>query len=237
MTADYSCAICLDSATDPVVTKCGHLYCWPCLDQWLARQPECPTCKGSINAEKAGDIIPLYGKGKQTADGKTRPQAANSTEQDSTESNSAAAASSAAHAETGAQRHAFDTRHERPRAQRQAPPPNERRGQPRFGRNSWGLCLIGAPTVLSDISYLPVIVLICVAAFYIYKYWKQRATNNNVQGQQGANPNHPPADGMGAQHNAGQNQNAQIVNFVPAMGVLCIAIIYIFLSMIAVDEE
>lgn len=33
----FVCAICLDTVSDePVVTKCGHLYCWPCLYQWLA---------------------------------------------------------------------------------------------------------------------------------------------------------------------------------------------------------
>jgi zinc-RING finger domain len=31
----FSCNICLDSVVEPVVTQCGHLYCWPCLYQWL----------------------------------------------------------------------------------------------------------------------------------------------------------------------------------------------------------
>lgn len=31
----FSCNICFDEVTEPVVTKCGHLYCWPCLFQWL----------------------------------------------------------------------------------------------------------------------------------------------------------------------------------------------------------
>ena len=29
--AQFECNICLDAARDPVVTQCGHLYCWPCL--------------------------------------------------------------------------------------------------------------------------------------------------------------------------------------------------------------
>ncbi|KAL9178478.1 hypothetical protein ACHAXT_001816 [Thalassiosira profunda] len=32
----FVCAICLETVSDaPVVTRCGHLYCWTCLYQWL----------------------------------------------------------------------------------------------------------------------------------------------------------------------------------------------------------
>jgi len=31
----FDCNICLDTVDEPVVTRCGHLYCWPCLYQWL----------------------------------------------------------------------------------------------------------------------------------------------------------------------------------------------------------
>ena len=27
----FECNICYDLAQSPVVTLCGHLYCWPCL--------------------------------------------------------------------------------------------------------------------------------------------------------------------------------------------------------------
>ncbi|CAJ1036117.1 Zinc finger, C3HC4 type (RING finger)/Ring finger domain/RING-type zinc-finger/zinc finger of C3HC4-type, RING/Prokaryotic RING finger family 4, putative [Leishmania lindenbergi] len=67
---DFSCAICLDIATEPVVTRCGHLFCWECLDHWLhsaAGAPECPVCKGRVDERMSGDIIPLYGKGRQPA--------------------------------------------------------------------------------------------------------------------------------------------------------------------------
>ncbi|KAL7495656.1 hypothetical protein ACHAWT_003976 [Skeletonema menzelii] len=35
--ARFMCAICIDTVSDePVVTRCGHIFCWPCLYQWLA---------------------------------------------------------------------------------------------------------------------------------------------------------------------------------------------------------
>ena len=29
--AAFECNICLEIASDPVITLCGHLYCWPCI--------------------------------------------------------------------------------------------------------------------------------------------------------------------------------------------------------------
>ena len=31
----FDCNICLETVKEPVVTRCGHLYCWPCLYKWL----------------------------------------------------------------------------------------------------------------------------------------------------------------------------------------------------------
>ena len=31
----FSCNVCFDAVQEPVVTQCGHLYCWPCLYRWL----------------------------------------------------------------------------------------------------------------------------------------------------------------------------------------------------------
>lgn len=60
----YPCAICLETAGDPVVTRCGHLFCWPCLDQWLhsgSGHADCPVCKSRVSLESKGDVIPIYG--------------------------------------------------------------------------------------------------------------------------------------------------------------------------------
>lgn len=61
--ANFDCNVCLDVAKEPVVTSCGHLFCWPCLFQWLhihCDHRECPVCKGEV-AES--DITPIYGRG------------------------------------------------------------------------------------------------------------------------------------------------------------------------------
>ena len=50
------------------MTLCGHLYCWPCLYQWLhhhSHSQECPVCKAFIREEK---LVPLYGRGKTPSD-------------------------------------------------------------------------------------------------------------------------------------------------------------------------
>ncbi|KAL2473628.1 E3 ubiquitin-protein ligase [Forsythia ovata] len=72
--AGFDCNICLDYARDPVVTLCGHLYCWPCIYKWLNFQraslasdllPQCPVCKAEVS-EKT--LIPLYGGGKSLSE-------------------------------------------------------------------------------------------------------------------------------------------------------------------------
>ena len=42
-------------ASEPVVTLCGHLYCWPCLYRWLQVQSHCrtcPVCKAGVEKDK-----------------------------------------------------------------------------------------------------------------------------------------------------------------------------------------
>ncbi|KAL3325746.1 hypothetical protein AABB24_036793 [Solanum stoloniferum] len=52
----FECNICLDLANDPVVTFCGHLYCWPCIYKWIhlhsipsEHHPQCPVCKADVS--------------------------------------------------------------------------------------------------------------------------------------------------------------------------------------------
>lgn len=56
----FECKICLEQASKPIVTPCGHLYCWACLYKWLNLHPDCPscpTCKSVVDKKK---LIPLY---------------------------------------------------------------------------------------------------------------------------------------------------------------------------------
>ncbi|KAG5677380.1 hypothetical protein PVAND_007144 [Polypedilum vanderplanki] len=57
----FVCNICLDIAKDSVITFCGHLYCWPCINCWLeTKRPQlCPVCKAAISRNQ---VIPLYGR-------------------------------------------------------------------------------------------------------------------------------------------------------------------------------
>nr|VDD05278.1 unnamed protein product [Brassica rapa] len=74
---DFDCNICLDQVRDPVVTFCGHLFCWPCIYKWTyssntSRQrvdqydkdesPKCPVCKSDVSE---GTIVPIYGRGRK----------------------------------------------------------------------------------------------------------------------------------------------------------------------------
>ncbi|KAL2521042.1 RING/U-box superfamily protein [Forsythia ovata] len=69
---NFECNICFDLAQDPIVTLCGHLFCWPCLYNWLhyhSRSQECPVCKALIEEEK---LVPLYGRGKNSTDPRSK---------------------------------------------------------------------------------------------------------------------------------------------------------------------
>lgn len=68
----FDCNICLETVKDPVVTLCGHLFCWPCIYKWLhfqdsstekqGQQPQqCPVCKAEVSD---ATLVPLYGKGE-----------------------------------------------------------------------------------------------------------------------------------------------------------------------------
>lgn len=74
----FDCNICFESAHDPVVTLCGHLYCWPCIYKWLDvrsssvepnQPPTCPICKAEISHTS---LVPLYGHGTSNSTSKAR---------------------------------------------------------------------------------------------------------------------------------------------------------------------
>ncbi|XP_010442951.1 PREDICTED: E3 ubiquitin-protein ligase RMA3-like [Camelina sativa] len=77
----FDCNICLETAHDPVVTLCGHLFCWPCIYRWLdvqkssspsiIQQQNCPVCKSNISI---GSLVPLYGRGMSSSEDTVIPQ-------------------------------------------------------------------------------------------------------------------------------------------------------------------
>lgn len=58
----WKCPICLDSLKEPVVSQCGHVFCWPCIYRWLRQSHTCPLCHCVLTEEK---LIPIYGQGPE----------------------------------------------------------------------------------------------------------------------------------------------------------------------------
>lgn len=57
----FDCNICFDIAKEPILTCCGHLYCWSCfynLPYVDSTTKECPECKGEVTD---ANITPIYG--------------------------------------------------------------------------------------------------------------------------------------------------------------------------------
>ncbi|KAL0233227.1 hypothetical protein GEMRC1_011972 [Eukaryota sp. GEM-RC1] len=58
-TSFVSCPICLDPQfSQPVTTKCGHIFCFKCLSSWTRTDSSCPVCNNSINIS---DCIRIHG--------------------------------------------------------------------------------------------------------------------------------------------------------------------------------
>lgn len=75
----FDCNICLDMAREPILTCCGHLFCWACffrLPYLSTAARECPVCRGEVTDTS---IVPIYGNGKSVAQTEStvppRPQA------------------------------------------------------------------------------------------------------------------------------------------------------------------
>ncbi|KAI3755550.1 hypothetical protein L1987_55353 [Smallanthus sonchifolius] len=71
--AVFECNICFDLAQDPIVTLCGHLFCWPCLYKWLqfhSYAHECPVCKALVDED---NLVPIYGRGTSSPDLRAHP--------------------------------------------------------------------------------------------------------------------------------------------------------------------
>ena len=80
----FECNVCLDMPKDPIVTYCGHIFCWSCLAMWMASSngmlwmsrnrpiillillianaQYCPVCKSGIDKSRC---IPVYARGNE----------------------------------------------------------------------------------------------------------------------------------------------------------------------------
>jgi len=43
--SEFSCPICLDVLTLPVVLSCSHRFCFHCLALWSTQSQKCPVCR------------------------------------------------------------------------------------------------------------------------------------------------------------------------------------------------
>ncbi|NWQ80691.1 HLTF factor, partial [Columbina picui] len=52
--SDEECAVCLESLTRPVITRCAHVFCKPCIFEVIRREQvgsKCPLCRNELQAE------------------------------------------------------------------------------------------------------------------------------------------------------------------------------------------
>ncbi|KXJ95914.1 Pex12 amino terminal region-domain-containing protein [Microdochium bolleyi] len=57
------CTLCLEELKDPAATGCGHVFCWPCIGDWVREKPECPLCRREALVQH---ILPLRAVGVAT---------------------------------------------------------------------------------------------------------------------------------------------------------------------------
>lgn len=46
--SDFDCVLCCRTLWQPVVTPCGHTYCWVCLDRCMDYSSSCPLCMAPL---------------------------------------------------------------------------------------------------------------------------------------------------------------------------------------------
>lgn len=61
----YMCSICYLSPEGPVVTPCGHLFCWGCIYVWSQSTGGCrfcPTCRTRMGIEEVISVLAVDSK-------------------------------------------------------------------------------------------------------------------------------------------------------------------------------
>jgi SWI/SNF-related matrix-associated actin-dependent regulator of chromatin subfamily A3 len=52
------CPICLDTYKEPVITKCAHIFCTPCLERVIELQGKCPMCHAELESFESATVKP-----------------------------------------------------------------------------------------------------------------------------------------------------------------------------------
>ncbi|KAF2499627.1 putative SNF2 family helicase [Lophium mytilinum] len=53
------CPVCLDTFKDPVITKCAHVFCTPCIERVIDTQHRCPMCRAELDALGTTTVKPM----------------------------------------------------------------------------------------------------------------------------------------------------------------------------------
>lgn len=52
------CPICLESYTDPLITKCAHIFCAACIERVIETQHKCPMCRAELESLATTTVKP-----------------------------------------------------------------------------------------------------------------------------------------------------------------------------------
>jgi len=52
------CPICMEVLDDPVITKCAHVFCTPCIERVIEIQHKCPMCRAELEAMASTTVKP-----------------------------------------------------------------------------------------------------------------------------------------------------------------------------------
>ncbi|KAF3005902.1 hypothetical protein E8E13_009536 [Curvularia kusanoi] len=52
------CPICFDTYKEPVITKCAHIFCTPCLERVIEVQGKCPMCRAELESFGSTTVKP-----------------------------------------------------------------------------------------------------------------------------------------------------------------------------------
>ncbi|KAF2710432.1 hypothetical protein K504DRAFT_430964 [Pleomassaria siparia CBS 279.74] len=56
------CPVCMDTCNEPVITKCAHVFCTNCAEQFISRQHKCPMCRAELESLATSTVPPAKEK-------------------------------------------------------------------------------------------------------------------------------------------------------------------------------